>query len=89
VSDLVHIKDSATQDRPLCGYEPGDAPMAWTGRLSADKMATCPECVQEYLMDKCSICDGNGSWQEYGETVLCQHCSLDAAEDFITRRLGP
>ncbi len=89
MSDPIHIKDKATQERPLCGFNPGDEPMAWTGRLSADKIATCVECVQEYLMDKCSICNGNGGWEEYGEEVKCKHCDMDAAQEFIALAAKP
>jgi hypothetical protein len=89
VSDLIHVKHKATDERPLCGFDPGDAPMAWTGYLSARVMATCAECLQEVLQDDCSICNGNGGWEEWGEEVKCKHCDLDAAQEMIENRGKP
>jgi hypothetical protein len=81
---VIHVKDSALEDKPLCLTDEKD--IGWTTRTSARAIATCAECFAEVLRDSCSICNGNGGWKEYGEEVKCPACDIEQAEKFIHAR---
>ena len=83
MSELVHIKDSATTDIALCGVG-GDK--TWTTRTSARVMATCDECLQVVMCDECFICDGRGvvpGGCDCCGHFRCRHCDIEAAADVI------
>lgn len=92
MSDLIHVKDSARQERPLCLFDAGINPMAWTTRTSAEVIADCAECLAEVLRDKCGICNGSGvAVRACGDEgccgeVKCSACDLEAAEAIIAQR---
>ena len=78
---MIHVKSSAMQDRPLCGFDSGQEPMAWTTRESMIMMATCPECIHEVLVEKCGACAGRGTIQDYDEEWPCKACDGEAFVD--------
>lgn len=88
-ADLVHVKSGPRWNLPVCGFDPKDAPMAWTTFSSARVMATCAECLAEVLCDDCSVCNGNGRWTEWGEEIRCPHCSFEVAQELIDKRRTP
>jgi hypothetical protein len=59
---------------------------------SIKALADCVECVQEWMQDRCTICNGTGvidsGCHEEGccGTSPCHACDEEAAEDFIARR---
>lgn len=90
VAEKVHVKLEVQNPRPLCGFDPGTAPMAWTTSASARVLATCAACLTEVLRPDCSICDGKGTFEgtgccdEHGpEEYPCSHCD---GEYFIDER---
>lgn len=88
--DLIHVKDSALKNIPRCGFDPKDAPMAWTSVDSALKIATCAECLSDVLRDDCD-CESGQIWSGCREegccgSSPCPRCCLDTAEDIINRR---
>jgi len=94
VCDLVHVKSSAAPKYPVCGFDPKDAPLAWTSYESARFMATCAECLHEVLKDECSCYNGtisSGGCDEDGCCTRppCRQCDVDAAEAIIENRRLP
>ena len=82
-NELVHVKDSAMQERPICGFDRGIDSMGWTTRESMSALATCAECIHEVLMEKCGVCDGKGFSMDYDEEWPCRACD---GENYIENR---
>lgn len=81
--NVIHVKDGARESRAICA-EDGD--LTWTTRGSALKLSTCEDCLREILMEKCSICNGQGFFIEYHEEIECAGCDSDAVDRFIQDR---
>ncbi len=48
----IHIKARAIDKLPLCGFDSGTKPLAWTTKTSAPALATCWSCVDELFYQK-------------------------------------
>lgn len=85
---LVHVKSSAMAKATLCGY---NADATWTSPESAEKVATCAECLREVLLDNCSFCNNTGDLGEPGHEeccgfLRCPHCDIEMSEAIIAGR---
>ena len=89
----VHIGEWVNHQLvPKCRAVEPSSTMTGQTDESIEALADCVECVQEWMQDRCTICNGAGvidsGCHEEGccGTPSCHACDEEAAEAFIARR---
>lgn len=88
----VHIGEWVNHKlTPKCRAVEPSSSMTGNSYESVSALADCVECVQEWMQDRCTHCNGNGTIvhgcgaNDCCGSSRCTACDLEQAEDQISR----